>query len=194
MAATWLLPILPALLITDFLSGIFHWLEDTYGDENTPIVGKYVVAPNILHHFEPRAFTQSPFLKRSRSLWVVVALVMLTVWLVGAMSPFWVWVGLFGAFSNEVHVWSHRTPRENGPFITALQKWGIPQTPRHHAVHHTDPKRETFCVLTNLVNPVLDKTKFFRKVEWVISNLFGIDPRPDLSVGPGRQAARASLK
>jgi hypothetical protein len=193
MLTVWLVPLVPALLLADFLSGLVHWLEDSYGDPEMPIIGKYVIAPNVLHHFEPRAFTQSPLGRRNRSLWVLVALIMVGIWLAGALTPFWVWVGFFGAISNEVHVWAHRTPRENGPLITALQRWHVVQGPRHHAVHHTDPKRETFCVITELVNPVLDGTKFFRKVESAIQLLTGVSPRPDASVGPGRAMAREQL-
>ena len=111
----------------------------------------------------------------------------------GAMTPFWAWVGFFGAISNEVHVWAHRTPKENGALITALQRWHVVQGPRHHAIHHTDPKRETFCVITELVNPALAGTKFFRNLEWLVWTVLGVSTRPDLSVGPGRHQARAEL-
>lgn len=193
MVSTWLVPFLPALLVTDFLSGVVHWLEDSYGDPNSPILGKYVIAPNQLHHFEPRAFTLSPVWRRNRSLWVLVALITLGIWAAGAMSPFWVWVCFFGAISKEIHVWAHRTPRENGAIITWMQRWHIVQSPKTHAVHHTNPKRESFCVMTDIMNPVLDRTRFFRHVEALIKFTTGVGVRPDPSVGPGRGDARAQL-
>ena len=38
-----------AVLVADFLSGLFHWLEDAYGREDWPITGRLVTKPNILH-------------------------------------------------------------------------------------------------------------------------------------------------
>jgi len=36
-----------AILLADLISGIFHWWEDRYGNPNWPIIGKYIVEPNI---------------------------------------------------------------------------------------------------------------------------------------------------
>lgn len=40
-------------LITDFLSGLFHWWEDAYGDPFWPVVGERVTRPNSLHDYAP---------------------------------------------------------------------------------------------------------------------------------------------
>jgi len=51
----------------------------------------------------------------------------------------WLVVGL-GVNANQAHKWAHRTPAENSPFISLLQRVHLIQTPRHHARHHADPK------------------------------------------------------
>ncbi len=48
-----LLKFVLTVLAADFVAGMIHWLEDAYVREDTPLVGKYVARPNIVHH--PRA-------------------------------------------------------------------------------------------------------------------------------------------
>ena len=43
----------------DFICGFVHWYEDNYGNEDWPIIGEFIIAPNRLHHSKPRAFTES---------------------------------------------------------------------------------------------------------------------------------------
>jgi ubiquitin-conjugating enzyme E2 variant len=48
-----LLQALGVILLADFLTGVFHWLEDAYGTEDTPVLGPLVIKPNIVHHHYP---------------------------------------------------------------------------------------------------------------------------------------------
>ena len=54
------------LLVADLISGLFHWLEDSYGDEGWPIVGRLVTQANVLHHFEPRHMTYHSWFSSAR--------------------------------------------------------------------------------------------------------------------------------
>jgi plasmanylethanolamine desaturase len=171
-----------ALLLVDFISGIFHWAEDSYGTERTPFFGRHVTRPNVIHHHDPRAFTLSPFLRRNSITFLLTFATMGVVFALFGFSFFALWVAVFGALSNEVHCWAHRSPRENGWFIVLLQKSRLIQSPRHHALHHTDPKRDTFCVLTDALNPILDHVHFFRGLEWFVHLVFRVRPRKDESV------------
>src|SRR3989442_1675451 len=38
----------------DLVSGIVHWAADTYGSEDTPLIGPSLVKPFRLHHVYPR--------------------------------------------------------------------------------------------------------------------------------------------
>jgi ubiquitin-conjugating enzyme E2 variant len=103
-------------------------------------------------------------------------------WLFGILT--WqVWlVVILGANANQIHKWPHRTPAENEAFISLLQRIRLIQTPRHHGHHHTNPKNSHYCVLTNLLNPILDGIKLWDTLEWVISSLSGVLRRIDTSV------------
>ena len=177
-----ILQIIGAVLVADFLSGLFHWLEDAYGRENWPITGQLVTKPNILHHHDPRAFTRNSWFESSWILLCLGSVVLTAAWLVCALG--WqVWlVVILGVNANQVHKWAHRTPRENGLFISLLQRVRLVQTPRHHACHHTDPKNSHYCVLTNLLNPLLDGIRFWDGLEWLVWHGFGVRRRIDTSV------------
>jgi hypothetical protein len=190
--ANWLIPLPVAWFCVDFLSGFVHWLEDSYGSPDTPYLGRHIIAPNVLHHFEPRTFTKSSLWERNHVLWPFLAFVIAGLILRGAFSPFWLYFCLFASISGEAHVWAHRTRRENGWLITSLQRTYLVQTPRHHARHHTDPKRDSFCALTNFLNPLLDSTRFFRHLEALVAAIFRVTPRPDPSVRPERVARTAA--
>ena len=63
-----------------------------------------------------------------------------------------------------------------------LQRIRLVQTPRHHALHHTDPKNSHYCVLTNFLNPILDGLRLWDGLEWTIHALLGVHRRTDTSV------------
>lgn len=169
-------------LLADFVSGFFHWLEDAYGNPNWPITGRLVTQPNILHHHDPRYFTRHNWFQSSWDLLCLGASILMIAWVSGVLT----WqVGLFvflGVNANEVHKWAHRTPSENGPVISFLQRIRVIQSPRHHAGHHTDPKNSHYCVLTNFLNPLLDAIGFWAGLESIVRITFGIRRRHDSSL------------
>lgn len=176
------------VMLADFVAGLIHWAEDAYFTEATPILGPLVIKPNIVHHHFPRHFTTLSWWQSSWQLVLIGAVVLAVAWPLGWLS----WqLGLFVAVSinaNHVHKLSHRTRAENGWLISKLQDWRILQTPRHHAVHHTDPKNTFYCPITNLVNPLLERLDFWNRLEALIERATGATHRPDTAVrgqGPG---------
>jgi ubiquitin-conjugating enzyme E2 variant len=182
MNATIILEIIATVLIADFVSGFFHWLEDAYGREHWLITGSLVTRPNILRHHEPRYFTRHTWLQSSWDLLCVAIAILLAAWFFGLLT--WqVWLfAVLGANANQIHKWAHRTPAENGFIISTLQRIRLVQTPRHHACHHTDPKNSHYCVLTDFLNPVLDGIRFWERLEGLIWMMFRVRRRPDTSV------------
>ncbi len=170
------------ILLTDLASGVIHWLEDSYGKPTWPFFGKRVIVPNIEHHFFPRKFTKSSTFSRNTATLTIAILIGLIVASLGAFNVWWALALGIGAFANEIHSWAHRSPRENGKLITALQKTGILQGVKHHGKHHTDPKNRTYCTITNYVNPFLDGIKLFQRLEKLIEKTTGITRRIDESV------------
>src|SRR5689334_15056956 len=104
--------IIVAVLVADFLSGLFHWLEDAYGKEDWPVIGDLVTKPNILHHHEPRYFTRHNWLQSSWLLLCIGLVVLATAWIFGLLT--WqVWlVVILGTNANQIHKWAHRSPGE----------------------------------------------------------------------------------
>jgi plasmanylethanolamine desaturase len=176
------------ILLADFVAGIVHWLEDAYGTENTPIVGPRLIRPNIVHHHFPRFFTRLSWWQSSGDLLCAGALLIAAGWWWGFLSwQLWLFVAI-SVNANQVHKWAHRTRAENGPFISFLQDIRFLQTPRHHALHHTDPKNTFYCPITDFVNPALERIQFWPRLEWLIARVTGIEHRHDTSnrgQGPG---------
>ena len=62
-------------LLVDFVSGVVHWAEDSYGTETTPVIGRWMVGPNLLHHRNGAAFV-------GKSHFIVVHVFWFLVWVV----------------------------------------------------------------------------------------------------------------
>lgn len=183
-----LVKIVGTVLAADFVTGFIHWLEDAYVREDTPLVGKWVARPNIVHHHYPRFMTRFSWWYTSRDLFVLSVILVVAAWCFGALT--WqVWLfAILAANANEFHKWAHRTRRENGPVISFLQDIRLLQTAKHHALHHTDPKNSHYCTTTNVLNPVLDGIRFWDGLEWLLARTIGLKRREDTSVrghGPG---------
>ena len=164
-----------AVLIADLITGVVHWWEDTYGNPNWPLAGKYIVEPNLLHHQNPRELAMKRYFALCDSSLYFAVILIGVPWLLFDWHPF-LYVATIGISSqaNQVHSWAHRTEQENGKVIRILQRIGIIQSRRHHGLHHKSPYMERYCILTNALNPVLDRLGVWRKTERVLEHLFGI--------------------
>lgn len=174
--------------LADFIAGVIHWAEDAYFTEDTPIIGPLFIRPNIVHHHYPRFFTHLTWWQSSWDLALAGGVLLLIAWPLGLLSWQLALFAVVSANANEIHKWSHRTRAENGRIISALQDWHILQTPRHHGLHHSDPKNTYYCPVTNLVNPVLERVDFWTRLEAIIERLTGAKHRTDTAVrgqGPG---------
>jgi hypothetical protein len=174
--------ILATILVADFVSGLFHWLEDAYGCPEWPIIGTLITWPNILHHHNPRHFTNHSWLQSSWLLLCIGLMILIVARLCGLLT--WqVWLFVFlGVNANQIHKWAHRSALENGPVISFLQRMRLLQTPRHHARHHTSPKNSHYCVLTDFLNPAFDKIRLWEHLESAIWVAFRVRRRVDTSV------------
>jgi plasmanylethanolamine desaturase len=166
--------IVVCVLFADFLTGLFHWVEDTYGVPSWLLVGKPVILPNIDHHRRPQPFTMGSFLMRNIQPLLGVLIVLVAFLLFGLSSWPLALVALLTGFGNEVHTWAHR--KHNGPVVTLLQEMGLAQSKAQHAQHHKPPFDGYFCTLTNVCNPVLERLRFWKSLERGLS-LLGIHPK-----------------
>src|SRR2546426_2572830 len=67
-----------SVLMADFLSGLAHWIEDSYFSPQTPLIGS-TIRKNVLHHSQPQAFVGNPWhvTIRSSLFWSVSTAVVL---------------------------------------------------------------------------------------------------------------------
>ena len=171
-----LVQVLVCVLIADFLSGLFHWAEDSYGREDWPVIGRSVIAPNNLHHERPRAFLANSWY-RSADVQILMALwSSFLLLVVGLLTWRVVLVLALVVNANELHKWAHRTKTENGRLITCLQERGLLQSRAHHGRHHGGKRNTNYCTITPWLNPLLDRGAW-RGVESLIARLTGASPR-----------------
>lgn len=156
--------IIAAWLLADLLSGVFHWLEDRYGNPSWPILGEHVVKPNILHHEDPKAMLAGGYWHRN---WTTI-LPAMTLAVAGAAFATW-WVVLAFVFlsqANQVHAWAHCKP----PVVVQfLQRANVFIRATDHHRHHRHPFSTDFCTMSPLLNPVLSVLRFWQAMEAVLA-------------------------
>ena len=163
-----------AWLAADLVTGAVHWWEDRYGNPEWPIVGRYVVEPNIVHHRDPRAFLEGNPIERN---WTAAAPALLIA-AAFALAGWW-WLATVAAMSataNEIHAWSHQ--RCSRP-IRGLQLLGVLCSQEDHARHHRSPFSTDFCVMTGWMNPVLSAVGAWSVLEAAIGTVTGVWPREE---------------
>jgi ubiquitin-conjugating enzyme E2 variant len=155
-------------LLADFVSGLVHWAEDTYGTVDTPVIGRWIVEPNILHHQDGASFLAKSWLGSSWDLLLAAAALVAVAWWAGRLD--WqVWLfAMLGANANQIHKWNHAGRSQVPAPIRSLQGLRILQTAADHAHHHRGDKNSAYCVITPYVNPILDRLGFWRGLERLV--------------------------
>ena len=185
------LDIILVILLADFVSGVFHWAEDAYGRPEWPLTGRLITQPNIRHHFQPTYFTRHSWLKSAQVLLVFGAAILASAWALGLLTWQVLLFVAIGVNANEIHKWNHLPRSRRHSLVVFLQRIRLLQHSGHHARHHRGGKDTHYCVITNLVNPVLEAIDFWRRVERLLAVCFGIRKRHDPSLGTRTSAAFA---
>src|SRR6058998_2645877 len=102
----WVVKAMASFLLADFLSGLAHWIEDTYFSPGTLLLGP-TIRKNILHHQTPQAFTQNPWYVTIRSSLFSALFVAAILYPLGLLGPVWLGALCLAVFANQVHKWSH---------------------------------------------------------------------------------------
>ncbi|WP_375209774.1 fatty acid desaturase CarF family protein [Hyphomonas jannaschiana] len=165
-------------LLADLGSGVIHWAQDRYGSPRWPLVGG-IVRDTIRHHRKPMGFLDKPVLARSARMIGLALVVLMALLLAGAPLAFALPLSAGIFLSNEIHAAAHAKARSLPGPVRALQRIGLIQSPLHHAAHHRHLKNVNFCTLTDWVNPVLERARFWRRLEAVIRYAGGIRTRRD---------------
>ena len=153
------------VLLIDFASGLIHWAEDTYWTVKTPIIGNWLIKPNILHHTKSSEFVKKSWFQSSWDLLLAGIAVLLMCKYFGYLSWHLYLFVLIMINANQIHKWAHMNPKIIPVFIKFLQQLRIIQTSKHHANHHRGEQNTHYCLITELMNPLLDNLGFWRKLE-----------------------------
>lgn len=159
------------VLLADFVTGLIHWMEDSYWSPETPVLGKWLVIANLAHHKNGQEFLQKSWFESSWDL----LLAGITLVSIAYFMDFLTWeICLFALIivnANQIHKWAHITRYENKPrIIGMLQKVYILQRTHHHGQHHRKPNNSHYCTVTNALNPILDKSGFWRGLEFIFGH------------------------
>ncbi|HEX8441417.1 plasmanylethanolamine desaturase [Archangium sp.] len=182
----WLLlsAVLLGYLAADFVSGLVHWMGDTWGSTEMPVLGKAFIRPFREHHVDEKAITRHDFVETNGNNCLVSIPVALLAVALPHSSPGWVFVSTFlGAMifwvmaTNQFHKWSHV---DSPPaLIGFLQRTHLILPPDHHRVHHTAPYNKYYCITVGWMNKPLLMIAFFPTMERLITWATGMIPRKD---------------
>ena len=189
----WLVPLTALLgyLAADFASGFVHWLGDTYGSEETPVLGEGFIKPFRDHHVTPKGICEHDFVEVNGNNSIVLALFMVPVALIvtDPTAPFQFFVLVTSVFftlgifmTNQFHKWSHMD--DPPAYIRRLQDWKLVLGRKHHDVHHTAPYDTYYCITCGWLNPVLNRIQFFETIERVLRRLFGVRTSREIGDAP----------
>ncbi len=166
----------------DFISGVVHWAADTYCSEDTPVVGPSLVKPFRRHHLYPRDICTHNLVETVGNVCIlavpVLSVCLYLLWLLpesGWLAFAVVCVALMAAATvatNQFHKWAHQESPSS--FARWLQRTRLVLEPAHHKVHHTEPFNMHYCITNGWLNPLLNKLKFFRRLETTL-RLLGIE-------------------
>ena len=197
--ARWWLPVavLAAAVAADLMSGIVHWIADTWGSETMPVLGRRLLRPFRVHHVNPGDFLRRDFIDTNGDVATLIIPILASAFLIPtAAQPgraAAVFVAAFGACAlptNQVHQWAHR---ERPPFAVGwLQRCGLLLSREQHQLHHAAPFAMNYCITNGWCNRALTAAGFFPRLERLVSRLTGVEPRgEDLAFAAAAAAAAA---
>jgi hypothetical protein len=185
-AQPWLMlcALLTGFLAADFVSGFVHWSADTWGSTTMPLIGNALIRPFREHHVDQKEITRHDFIETNgNNCLISIPTIAICLWL-----PIHHWLGLFTSAAlgsmvlwvmatNQFHKWSHLD--EPSGVIAWLQRMHLILPPDHHAIHHTAPHTDYYCITVGWLNPILKWTRFFRISERIVTAVSGLIPRED---------------
>ena len=176
-----LLQIIIGFLLADFLSGFFHWFEDTYLNycTNIPVLST-VSKDNELHHYFPRSIIAYSYLEHIQVTLFLTIIIIGIIFICDKKFVFrykylFISLACFSTIANIIHRYAHMRQCENFAAITLLQKTGILCSHEHHSIHH-EKSDEKYCVISECNNAILDRLYFWRALESIVYLITGIAP------------------
>ncbi|HVH43635.1 MAG TPA: fatty acid desaturase family protein [Labilithrix sp.] len=186
----WWMPLaaLVGILLSDFISGFVHWMFDSWGGIDTPVVGRLAIRTFRHHHVDQKAITRHDFIETNghnialTNIYSVIGLLVLRSTEDVTLTDVFICMMLvcatvFTAFTSQIHKWAHQD--EPSPLVAFLQRSRLILSPEHHARHHAAPYNRNYCITVGWMNGPLRAIYFFETLERTITALTGVVPRED---------------
>ncbi len=162
---------LAGYLLADLVAGTVHWIADRHFDPATPGLGPMLIEPFRAHHDDPLSITRHDFFEVLGNNALVTIPAVIGLLFVPrpatALAHFGVALALSGTLAavatNLFHAWAHapQPPR----LARWLQARGLVLTPARHALHHRGAHDRAYCVTSGWLNPLLDRTRLFARLD-----------------------------
>lgn len=182
--------LISAYLVGDIISGVVHWIPDTYSIHPFMLETQYLSTfGHILqesfdgfrmHHIQPWTICNHTLFNTTGSTFIFVAFIQMIVLLLN-LSPSWnVFIGLIAfmnIFTNEFHKISHMNTNQMNFLQRMINSTQIFLTRERHKSHHVyEAEEQGFAMLSGLFNPVLDhpKIRLWDRLEYIMFCLFDI--------------------
>ena len=168
--------------LADLASGAVHWATDTWFSEEQfgraiAIAREHHIYP---HHILGYRFIEHATLGSAPSVVCLWPLAGVLAWLPVSVITSVLMVFLFVTslcllFGTSFHNIGHR--RATSPIVRCAQKLRLVITLEHHMVHHRGDQTVRYCTVNGWANPLCDRLKVWRVLEWLIKRLTGAVPR-----------------
>lgn len=186
----WWMPLaaLVGILLSDFISGFVHWMFDSWGSLDTPVVGKLAIRTFRHHHVDQKAITLHDFIETNghnialTNIYSVIGILVLRSTEKATLFGVFVCLSLvcatlFTAFTSQIHKWAHQD--EPSRIVALLQRSRLILSPDNHALHHAAPYSRNYCITVGWMNGPLRAVYFFETLERTITAITGVVPRVD---------------
>ena len=175
-----------SMVVADLISGLVHWLADTWATVEFPILGPTLIKNFREHHSDPLALTRKGLVETNGdncmilipaqvgALFIPLAegrVEWLFFYVFVVSFTFWIMV------TNQVHKWAHLRPEQVNFVVRLLQKTRLILPYHEHQIHHTVPFESHYCITNGWLNHFLARTRFYRRLEWIGWKIFGAIPR-----------------
>ena len=165
-----------AYLAADLASGLVHWMCDTFFEEDSPLIGRLLIAPFREHHRDPMAIVRHGFLElNGNNCLALLPLLLFFRRQQNGSEPasvladgFLFFFSLAVLATNQFHQWAHAAsvPRA----VRWLQDYRLILAPARHAIHHRE-YRSAYCITTGWMNSLLDRLSCFPHLEEALASL-----------------------
>lgn len=173
--------IIIGFILADIVTGILHWLEDTYLSYciNIPILSN-ISKDNELHHYFPRSILAYSYIEHitySLPFSIIAFTLILLLNKKFVFKHIYIFISffVFSISSNILHRFSHMRDCEKSNVLKSIQKTGILCSHDHHSKHHEN-NLEKYCVISEYNNYILDNINFWRTLEYLIYMITGLKP------------------